>query len=95
MEKATISELRKHLSAYLEKVRAGESVLILDRNRPVARLVGVAAQEPADDWLARLESEGLLRRALGPIPKELLEEPPPKPGKSVLEALIEGRRSDR
>ncbi len=95
MEKATISELRKHLGAYIEKVRAGESVLILDRNRPVARLVGVAAQEPADDWLARLESEGLLRRATGPIPKELLEEPPAKPGKSVLEALIEGRRSDR
>ncbi len=95
MEKATISELRKHLGAYIEKVRAGESVLILDRNRPVARLVGVAAQEPADDWLARLESEGLLRRATGPIPKELLEEPPAKPGKSVLDALIEGRRSDR
>ena len=95
MEKATISELRKHLSAYLRKVRAGESVLILDHNRPVARLVGVAGQDPADDRLARLESEGLVRRALGPIPKELLEEPPPKPGKSVLEALIEGRRSDR
>ncbi len=95
MQKATISELRKHLSAYLEKMRAGESVLILDRNRPVARLVGVAAQSPADDRIARLESEGLLRRALGPTPKELLEEPPAKPGKSVLEALIEGRRSDR
>ena len=95
MEKATISELRKHLSAYIRKVRAGESVLILDRNRPVARLVGVAGQDPADDRLARLESEGLLRRAQGPIPKELLDEPPPKPGKSVLEALIEGRRLDR
>ena len=95
MEKATISELRKHLSAYLKKVRAGQSVLILDRNRPVARLVGVAAQGPADDRLARLESKGHLRRALGPIPKALLEEPPPKPGKSVREALIEGRRSDR
>ncbi len=95
MQKATVSEFRKHLSAYLEKVRAGESVLILDRNRPVARLVGVAAQGPAVDRLARLESEGLVPRALGPIAKELLEEPPPKPGKSVLEALIEERRSDR
>ncbi len=76
-------------------MRAGESVLILDRNRAVARLVGVAAQGAGDDRLARLESEGLLRRATGPIPKELLEEPPAKPGKSVLEALIEGRRSDR
>ncbi len=70
-------------------------MLILDHNRPVARLVGVAGQGPTDDRLARLESEGHLRRALGPIPKALLDEPPPKPGKSVLEALIEGRRSDR
>ncbi len=95
MEKVTISQLKNNLSAFLKKVRAGESVLILDRNRPVARLVGVAGQGPADDRLARLESEGLVRRALGPIPKELLEEPPPKPGKSVLEALIEERRAGR
>ncbi len=53
------------------------------------------AQGSTDNRLARLEGEGLLRRALGPIPKELLEEAPPKPGKSLLEALIEGRRSDR
>ena len=95
MEKVTISQLKNHLSAFLKKVRAGESVLILDRNRPVARLVSVARQDPADARLARLESEGLVRRALGPIPKELLEEPPPKPGKSVLEALIEERREGR
>ncbi len=95
MEKVTISQLKNHLSAFLKKVRAGESVLILDRDRPVARLVSVEGQGPADDRLARLESEGLVRRALGPIPKELLEEPPPKPGKSVLEALIEERRKGR
>ncbi|WP_369294471.1 type II toxin-antitoxin system Phd/YefM family antitoxin, partial [Klebsiella pneumoniae] len=36
MEKATISELKNRLSAYLKKVRAGHTVLILDRDRPVA-----------------------------------------------------------
>ncbi len=33
MEKATISQLRTHLGAYIKKVRAGESVLILDRKQ--------------------------------------------------------------
>ncbi len=45
--------------------------------------------------LARLESEGLLRKAVQPISRELAEKPPPKPGKSVLEALIEERREGR
>ncbi len=38
MEKATISEIKNRLSAYLKKVKAGQSILILDRNQPVARL---------------------------------------------------------
>ena len=39
MIRATISELKNGLSAYLRRVRAGESVLVLDRKTPVARLV--------------------------------------------------------
>ncbi len=95
MEKVTISQLKNQLSAYLKKVRAGESVLILDRNRPVARLESVEQRGPIDDRLAGLESEGLLRRATRPFPKQLLNESPPEVGESVLDALIEERRSGR
>ncbi len=52
-------------------------------------------QNRADDRLARLESEALVRRADRPFPGELLAKPPPKPGKSVLEALIKERREGR
>lgn len=41
MIRANISELRNGLSAYLRTVRRGESVLILDRDVPVARLTPV------------------------------------------------------
>ncbi len=95
MEKVTISELKNQLSALLKKVRAGESVLILDRNRPIARLESVEQRGPIDGRLARLESEGLLRRAAQPFPRKLLDEPPPEVGESVLDALIEERRSGR
>ena len=95
MEKVTISQLKNQLSAYLKKVRAGESVLILDRNRPVARLESVEQRGPIDDRLAGLESQGLLRRATQPFPKKLLDESPPEARKSVLDALIEERRSTR
>ncbi len=95
MEKVTISQLKNQLSAFLKKVRAGESVLILDRNRPVARLEGVEQRGPIDDRLAGLESEGLLRRATQPFPQKLLDESPPEVGESVLDALIEERHSSR
>jgi len=41
MTQARISELKNSLSAYLRLVRSGESVLVLDRDTPVARLVPV------------------------------------------------------
>ena len=34
-----VAELKSHLSEYLRQVRGGESIVILDRDRPIARLV--------------------------------------------------------
>jgi prevent-host-death family protein len=95
MEKATISQMRNHLSAYLQKVRAGESVLILDRNTPVARLEGIKADAHDNERLVRLEREGLLRRPKGPIPMKQLRTAPPRAKQSVLEALLEEREEGR
>ena len=41
--RATISEVRNGLSAYLRRVKRGESVTIVDRSTPVARLVPIQA----------------------------------------------------
>ncbi|MFD4181660.1 type II toxin-antitoxin system Phd/YefM family antitoxin, partial [Rhodococcus sp. NPDC058514] len=38
-----IRELRQHASRYVARVRAGESVEVSDRGKPVARLVPLAA----------------------------------------------------
>ena len=53
MEKATISDLKNQLSAYLAKVRAGASVLILDRDQPVARIYAQLGQETLAQRTAR------------------------------------------
>jgi prevent-host-death family protein len=66
MKTATISETRNSLSALLDRVRHGETVLITDRGRPVARLQPVASAEdpgPDEGRLARLERAGIIRRA--------------------------------
>ena len=37
MIRATISEVKNGLSAYLRRVKSGESVLVMERRTPVAR----------------------------------------------------------
>lgn len=95
MEKATISELKNRLSAYLKKVRGGRTILIFDRDQPVARLERVAAGDDIDGRLMRLERAGLVRRATGPAPAKALRGAMPQAKRSVVQALIEDREEGR
>lgn len=95
MEKATISQIKNRLSAYLKKVRAGESVLILDRNEPIARLERVSTEDHPLDRLVRLERAGLLRRARASLSVDVLRAAAPEADASVLGALVEDRHHDR
>jgi antitoxin (DNA-binding transcriptional repressor) of toxin-antitoxin stability system len=95
MQKATISQLKNRLSEYLKKVKAGQTILVLDRDEPVARLERVPAGGGTDERLARLERAGLLRRGGGKPDIGALRAPVPRPRASVVEALLEERREGR
>ena len=95
MEKATISDLKNQLSAYLAKVKAGASVLILDRDQPIARLERVEPGRQGDDRLGRLERAGIIRRGTGAFPAVLLRRPVAKPTRSLVQALLEEREEGR
>ncbi len=95
MEKATISELKNRLSAYLKKVRAGRSILIVDRDEPIARLERIETGGPSDDRVTRLEKAGLVRRATRRLDRAALRRDAPRPRKSVVAALLEDRREGR
>ena len=95
MTTASISEAKAKLSALLDKVKAGETVTITDRGTPIARIVPLA---PADvDWeerLERLERQGVVRRPKKKLDLDwFLSRPLPKSRESVLEALLEERRT--
>jgi prevent-host-death family protein len=96
---ATLTETKNNLSALIDRVRAGESILILDRGIPVARLEPLVKEgETAPEGrLERLIRKGIVRPARGPLNRELLSEDPPrtKSGASVVEALLEERREGR
>lgn len=95
MEKASVSDLKNRLSEYLQKVRAGETVLVLDRNRPVARIERVGPDSPYDDRAKRLERAGIVRRGARRMPLAMLREPAPDAGRSVVQALIDERAEGR
>jgi prevent-host-death family protein len=96
MQKANIAELKNNLSRYLRKVRAGETVLIMDRNRPIARIERVAAPESEAERLARLVAAGVLIPPKNPIGKkklmEILKRNPVECKRSLVDAVIEERR---
>jgi prevent-host-death family protein len=60
MKKASITEAKNHLSRLLEEVKSGTAIIILNRNKPVARLEPVASDEATnDDRVASLVAQGL------------------------------------
>lgn len=100
MQKATISQLKNHLSAYLDRVRSGETLLICDRDLPIARIERIGAELlPASERLLKLQRAGLLRQATRPVPLELLRARavamPAMPGRGVLQALLDERADGR
>lgn len=98
MKRATLTETKNNLSALVDRVRHGEAILILDRGRPVARLESVLeGDSPGQGRLARLERQGLVRRARVQQPRDLLSKRPPKPkaGSSALLELLRERRTGR
>lgn len=99
MKKATITETKNSLSALIDRVRHGETIVITDRGRPVARLVSAltgAAEDP-EGRLARLERGGGLRLATAPPPRAIITKKLTKVRKpsGVLDALLDERREDR
>lgn len=103
MIRATISEVKNGMSAYLRRVKSGETVLVMERRTPVARIVpvgrGAKDRTEADDVdrdakLARLEHKGVVARRSSGNPLDVLGQPLRK-GSGILEALLEERAEER
>ena len=98
MKRVLISELRNRLSEFLDHVRAGGRVLVLDRNGPVAEIIPVgrsSAEATDEERLAALEGDGILRVARGRMPRELIQERLRGSSFGVLEALLRERETGR
>lgn len=95
MRTKTITEAKSGLSALIDQVRAGETVLITDRGVPVARLEPVATSNDPTGRVERLTRAGLMRPGTGDLPADFLDGPTTSTpdGFSLVDAVIEERRS--
>jgi len=66
MRSTNISDLRNHLTRYLKEVRAGEEIVVRDRQLPFAKIVPLEHDAEAED--SGLVAAGLMRRAERALP---------------------------
>lgn len=68
MRSTNIADLRNRLTQYLQEVRAGEEIVVRDRQRPIAKIVPFTVDDDDADSAA-LVAAGLMRKGSGAIPR--------------------------
>ena len=94
MRKTSVSELKNQISRYLDYVKHGETVLVLDRSVPVAELKPVAAKSSGGKLVA-LERKGVVRLGSGKIPEKFFKQKLGGKRARILDALLEERENGR
>lgn len=80
---ASISDAKNRLSAYIDLVRQGATIVITDRGQPVAELSPIAHRETAENArLGELERKGWLQRGDKSVRREI-----PRPVRSRIPRL--------
>jgi prevent-host-death family protein len=76
MRSVNIAELKNKLSAYIRYAKAGETIVVRDRNLPVAKLTPFVAEGASEEDLA-LVAAGHMRLAESPLGIEYILSLPP------------------
>ena len=91
-ERVSIGHLKARLSEYLRRVRAGRDVVVTDRGKPVARLVGLRGEPAQEGRIAELVRSGLVHPPEQTLDLGFLEEARPEdPDGRSLEVVLEER----
>src|SRR5512132_3717954 len=92
VKSVNIAELKNGLSVYLNEVKAGEEILVRDRNQPVARIVPLARS--MDEELLALASQGKLRLGDGVVDESFWAMPAPRVPAAALRRAVEQERDE-
>lgn len=94
MKSVNIADLKNRLSAYLSDVKAGEEILVRDRDQPVARIVPLARSRNEDEQLLSLASQGKLRLGEGHLEDSFWKMPAPRVSDAALRRAIQQERDE-
>lgn len=93
MKRLSLSKAKANLGRYVKEVKRGETVVLLERQRPVAKLVRLEGDELEGGHLDELEAAGVVKRASRPLARDFIKKHPPvRATASVLAALRDDRR---
>lgn len=96
MNPISVSDLKAQLSEQLRHVKEGETLIVTERGRAVARIVPVEGADRHDADLMRLMEAGALRPGSGTLGAAFWElVPPSDPSGRVREALVAARKEGR
>jgi prevent-host-death family protein len=77
MKRVSVTELKNQLSRYLRLVKRGETIEIVERTVPIARLESVRGSTSGiAEHLERLRRDGIVRHPRSQPRSDLLEQPP-------------------
>ncbi len=92
MRRVSVTDLKNRLSEFLRLVKKGQTIEILERNVPIARIEGIRPDaRPSSEYLEELTQRGILGRPRGKADLSFLKRPPIPCGADVVEVLIEDR----
>jgi prevent-host-death family protein len=96
MRTVNIAELKDHLSAYVKVAKAGETVVIRDRNLPVAKLIPFVPDDVSEEDLV-LVASGAMRLQERPLDLDAFFKVklPKVRGNALTEALLVEREEGR
>lgn len=97
MRYESISIVKNNLSAIIREVQQGETIVVTDRGRPVARLEPMGQIDQSDARLLALVEDGLASLPRKPADASVLDLPMPAvvPGPSAVDYLLEEREGGR
>ena len=97
MRYESISNAKNNLSSLIREVTQGESVIITDRGRPVARLDRVSDMEDMDAKVRALVEDGIVALPRRAPDASVLDLPMPSvaAGPSAVDYLLEEREGGR
>ena len=97
MRYESISIVKNNLSALIREVQQGETIVITDRGRPVARLEAMSEMDQTDQRLRALVDDGLVSLPRRAPDATVLELPMPSvvAGPSAVDYLLEEREGGR